>query len=62
MKILLLEDEYSLRISIKEFLEDIGHSVDSFMDGLDAYNAVFDKTYNLLLLDGNVPSLSGFKL
>lgn len=62
MKILLLEDEYSLRISIKEFLEDIGHSVDSFMDGLDAYNAVFDKRYDLLLLDVNVPSLSGFQL
>lgn len=62
MKILLLEDEYSLRISIKEFLEDIGHSVDSFMDGLDAYNAIFDKHYDLLLLDVNVPSLSGFQL
>ena len=62
MKILLLEDEYSLRISIKEFLEDIGHTVDAFMDGLDAYNVVFDKTYNLLLLDVNVPSLSGFQL
>lgn len=62
MKILLLEDEYSLRISVEEFLEDIGHSVDSFMDGMDAYNAVFDKTYDLLLLDINVPGLSGFKL
>lgn len=62
MKILLLEDEYSLRISIKEFLEDIGYTVDSFMDGLEAYNAIFDRSYDLLLLDVNVPSLSGFKL
>lgn len=62
MKILLLEDEYSLRISVKEFLEDIGHEVDCFMDGLDAYDAMYDKSYDLLLLDVNVPSMNGFKL
>jgi DNA-binding response OmpR family regulator len=62
MKILLLEDEYSLRISIKEFLEDIGHSVDGYSDGLEAYDAVFEKAYDILLLDVNVPSMSGFDL
>jgi len=62
MKILLLEDEYSLRISVEEFLSDIGYEVDGFMDGLDAYDAVYDKSYDILLLDVNVPSLSGFDL
>lgn len=62
MKILLLEDEYSLRISIEEFLTDIGYEVDGFMDGLDAYNGVYDKSYDLLLLDVNVPSLTGFEV
>ncbi|HIP03367.1 MAG TPA: response regulator transcription factor [Campylobacterales bacterium] len=62
MKILLLEDEYSLRISIEEFLKDLGYEVDGIMDGLDAYDAVYDKTYDLLLLDVNVPSLNGFEL
>jgi len=62
MKILLLEDEYSLRISIEEFLQDIGYSVDGFADGLDAYNAIYDNSYDLLLLDVNVPSLNGFEL
>lgn len=62
MKILLLEDEYSLRISVKEFLEDIGHSVDGYSDGLEAYDAVFEKAYDILLLDVNVPSMSGFDL
>ncbi|MFT7003815.1 MAG: two-component system OmpR family response regulator [Sulfurimonas sp.] len=62
MKILLLEDEYSLRISIEEFLTDLGYEVDGFMDGLDAYNAVYEKAYDILLLDVNVPSLSGFEL
>jgi len=62
MKILLLEDEYSLRISVEEFLSDIGYEVDGFMDGLDAYDAVYDKSYDILLLDVNIPSLSGFDL
>ena len=62
MRILLLEDEYSLRISIKEFLEDIGYDVDGFMNGIQAHDAVYDKHYDLLLLDVNVPLLSGFEL
>jgi len=62
MKILLLEDEYSLRISVEEFLKDIGYDVDGFMDGLEAYDAVYDKSYDILLLDVNVPSLNGFEL
>ena len=62
MKILLLEDEYSLRISVEEFLTDLGYEVDGIMDGLEAYDAVYDKTYDLLLLDVNVPSLNGFEL
>ncbi len=62
MRILLLEDEYSLRISIKEFLEDIGYEVDGFMNGEDAYIAIYDKHYDLLLLDINVPILSGLEL
>jgi len=62
MKILLLEDEYSLRVSVEEFLSDIGYEVDGFMDGLEAYDAVYDRSYDLLLLDVNVPSLSGFEL
>ena len=62
MKILLLEDEYSLRISIEEFLTDLGYEDDGFVDGLDAYDAVYDKKYDLLLLDVNVPALNGFEL
>jgi len=62
MKILLLEDEYSLRISIEEFLMDLGYDVDGFVDGEDAYNAIYDKKYDLLLLDVKVPTLNGFEL
>ncbi|MDT8339777.1 MAG: response regulator transcription factor [Sulfurimonas sp.] len=62
MKILLLEDEFSLRISIKEFLEDMEYEVDDYADGMEAHDAIYSKSYDLLLLDVNVPSMDGFEL
>lgn len=62
MKVLLLEDEYALRISIEEFLTDIGYDVESFSNGDAAYDAVYEHHYDILLLDVNVPGMSGFEL
>ena len=62
MKVLLLEDEYSLRISIKEFLEELDFGVDCFSRGDDALDAVYSSRYDVLLLDVNVPGISGFEL
>ena len=62
MRILLLEDEYSLRISVEEFLEDLGYEVDGITDGLEAYDKIYEKSYDIFLLDVNVPSLNGFEL
>ncbi len=61
-RVLLLEDEYSLRISIEEFLEDIGYVVEGFENGDAAYEAVYEKAYDILLLDVNVPGMSGFEM
>ncbi len=61
MRILLLEDEYGLRVSIEEFLGEIGYEVDGYMDGMEAYDAVYSKHYDILLLDVNVPSINGFE-
>lgn len=62
MKLLLLEDEYSLRISIKEFLEELDFEVDCFSTGDDAFDAIYETHYDVLLLDVNVPGMSGFEL
>ncbi len=62
MKVLLLEDEYALRISIEEFLEDIGYDVDGYGNGDDAYDGVYENSYDILLLDVNVPGMDGFEL
>ncbi|OHD93375.1 MAG: regulator, partial [Sulfurimonas sp. GWF2_37_8] len=59
MKILLLEDEVMLNESIGEYLQDQGHSVESYYDGMSAYNSIKAKSYDLLLLDINVPIMDG---
>jgi len=40
MKILLLEDEIMLNESIVEYLEALGHSVQSYFDGLKAFSSI----------------------
>lgn len=62
MKILFLEDEYTLRKSVKEVLEDSGYVVDDYSNGNDALEACFNGSYDLLLLDVNVPGMNGFEL
>ncbi|PLY05809.1 MAG: DNA-binding response regulator [Arcobacter sp.] len=62
MKILLLEDDYLYKISIKEYLEDIDFNVDDFENGNDALDAIYENTYDLLLLDIRIPGMDGFEL
>ena len=59
MKILLLEDEIMLNESICEYLEADGHGVDSFFDGLEAFEKIQNNSYDLLILDINVPGMDG---
>lgn len=62
IKILLLEDDYLYKVSIKEFLEELDFVVDDFENGDEALNAVFENSYDLLLLDIRVPGMDGFSL
>jgi len=62
MKILFLEDEYVLRISVEEFLEELDFTIDAFSNGEEAFDAICALHYDLLLLDVNVPGIDGFTL
>lgn len=62
MKILLLEDELMLQTSINEYLNDMGYVVTTFSDGLLALEELETNGYDLLLLDINVPTLSGLDI
>jgi DNA-binding response OmpR family regulator len=62
MRILLLEDDLLLNRAIDKFLSKEGHNVKTFRNGKLALDAVFKNRYDMLLLDINVPTLSGFEL
>lgn len=60
MKILLLEDDQILCDSLKEFLELEGYEVDVAHRGPEVFDLTFTQTYDLYILDVNVPEISGF--
>jgi DNA-binding response OmpR family regulator len=62
MKILLLEDDYLYKITIKDFLESNGYIVDDFESGDEALEAIYTNTYTLLLLDIRVPEIDGYTI
>jgi len=62
LKILLLEDELMLSEAIMEYLVSSGHQVTMFYDGSDALNALTKETFDLLILDINVPGIDGLEL
>jgi DNA-binding response OmpR family regulator len=62
MKILLLEDELMLRSSIEEYLEALNHQIIGFNNGEDALESLKKQSYDLLVLDINVPKLNGLEL
>lgn len=62
MKILLLEDEQMLSEAIHEYLLSLGHSVTLFFDGSEALAALKNETFDLLVLDINVPGIDGLDL
>lgn len=62
MKILLLEDDILLGETLEEMLTDAHYEVDWVKDGEEAADATFDTSYDLYLLDINVPKINGLKL
>ena len=62
MKILLLEDDHFLNDAITKYIKTTGHIVTGFRNGNDAYEAIKADSFDLLILDINVPGLNGFEL
>ena len=62
MKIFLLEDDYSLNETIKEMLELNLHEVHTFYDGEIAYNNITTYSYDLYILDINIPFIDGLEI
>jgi two-component system, OmpR family, response regulator len=59
MRVLVIEDDTTLGHALQEFLIGQGYAVDWLQDGGQVAGAVAGQTYDLLLLDLNLPGLSG---
>jgi DNA-binding response OmpR family regulator len=62
MKILLLEDERMLSEAIAEYLMALGHRILVCNDGTDALKEIKSESFDLLILDINVPGIDGLDL
>jgi len=61
-RLLLVEDDVNLAETLVELLEMEGFEVEWVGDGEKALDATFVNSYDLLLLDVNVPFVDGFEL
>jgi len=62
MKILMIEDEESIRKIVKKYLEKRNLIVDEAQDGKEAISKIHINTYDCLLLDLNLPEIDGITL
>ena len=62
MRLLVVEDEHSLREDIAKKLRLSGYEVDSCADGEAALDALAAERYDLVLLDLNLPKVDGMQV
>ena len=62
MRILVVEDEASLREGLVDLLEHSGHEVDSVGDGEAAVKVGLEREFDLVLLDLMLPRMDGFEV
>lgn len=62
MKILIIDDERSIRNSLKEILEDEGYYVDTCEDGAKGLEAVAKEKYDVIFCDIKMPGIDGVEV
>ena len=62
LHILLCEDEESLGMLVREYLEAKGYDADLYLDGEAGYRAFMKRKYDMCLLDVMMPKMDGFSL
>ena len=62
MRLLVVEDEKKLAISLKRGLEQDGFSVDVVFDGIDGKWMATENTYDAIILDVMLPGLNGYRI
>jgi DNA-binding response OmpR family regulator len=61
-RILVVDDEVDITLSLKTVLEGDQFEVDSFNDSVSAFNSFKAGLYDLVILDIKMPKMNGFQL
>jgi two-component system, NtrC family, response regulator AtoC len=61
-KLLVVDDENNLRLVVQKELSRLGHDVETESDGENAWKALEEKDFDVLLCDINMPRLDGISL
>ncbi len=61
-RILLLEDDIVLSQTVVEYFEDLDYDITPVYDGYSAQDILYENSFDLLLLDVNVPDINGFEI
>jgi len=61
-RILVVDDDETIRTTMKAILEDEGYLVDLASTGEEAIQLTMKKTYNIALLDIRLPDMEGIEL
>lgn len=61
-KLLLLEDDIALNETVVDYFESLDYSVVPVYDGNSALDTIYENSFDLLLLDVNVPDINGFEI
>jgi two-component system OmpR family response regulator len=62
MRVLVVEDEEKVLRFLRQALEEEGHTVDTARDGIEAGNLAHVTSYDLILLDIQMPGRDGLQL
>lgn len=61
-RILIIDDDNDLAMIVKDMYEDYGYLVSLASDYEVAYEQLMNNTYNMILLDINLPGTDGFSI
>ena len=61
-KILVVDDEQNVRDLFRAFLDDMGYSVTTAIDGIDALDKIANERFDLYIVDIYMPRMGGLEL
>lgn len=60
--ILVIDDSLTVRETEKRILQNAGYQVETAVDGVDGWNCLKNKKFNLVITDIDMPRMNGFEL